>query len=137
MSNVFGMYFQDFSYHAVCSAISLISKRFENLLLPVKSNFYYDLIGELGGKLFKIKVVHTTCKQPSGAYIANLRKSGGYLAKKEYKEKFASPFVAASRGYIDDVIRPQNTRWRICRSLSILKNKNLQNPWKKHDNLPL
>lgn len=55
----------------------------------------------------------------------------------EYKEKFASPFVAASRGYIDDVIRPQNTRWRICRSLSILKDKNLQNPWKKHDNLPL
>ena len=56
---------------------------------------------------------------------------------REYKEKFASPFVAASRGYIDDVIRPQNTRWRICRSLSILKNKALQNPWKKHDNLPL
>ncbi len=56
---------------------------------------------------------------------------------KEYKEKFASPFVAASRGYLDDVIRPQNTRWRICRSLSILKNKNLNNPWKKHDNLPL
>lgn len=55
----------------------------------------------------------------------------------EYKEKFASPFAAASRGYIDDVIRPQNTRWRICRSLSILKNKDLKNPWKKHDNLPL
>ena len=55
----------------------------------------------------------------------------------EYKEKFASPFVAASRGYIDDVIRPQNTRWRICRSLSVLKNKDIQNPWKKHDNLPL
>jgi len=55
----------------------------------------------------------------------------------EYKEKFASPFVAASRGYIDDVIRPQNTRWRICRSLAVLKNKDQQNPWKKHDNLPL
>ena len=55
----------------------------------------------------------------------------------EYKEKFASPFAAASRGYVDDVIRPQNTRWRICRALSILRNKDLQNPWKKHDNLPL
>jgi propionyl-CoA carboxylase beta chain len=55
----------------------------------------------------------------------------------EYREKFASPFVAASRGFLDDVIRPQNTRWRICRSLSILRAKNLQNPWKKHDNLPL
>lgn len=55
----------------------------------------------------------------------------------DYKAKFASPFVAASRGYLDDIIRPQNTRWRICRSLAILRNKNLQNPWKKHDNLPL
>jgi len=55
----------------------------------------------------------------------------------DYKEKFASPFVAASRGFIDDVIRPQNTRWRLCRSLSLLRAKNVQNPWKKHDNLPL
>ena len=55
----------------------------------------------------------------------------------DYKAKFASPFVAASRGYIDDVIRPQNTRWRICRSLAILRNKKLENPWKKHDNMPL
>ena len=55
----------------------------------------------------------------------------------DYRAKFASPFVAASRGYIDDVIRPQNTRWRICRSLSILKHKKVTNPWKKHDNLPL
>ena len=55
----------------------------------------------------------------------------------EYREKFASPFVAASRGYIDDIIRPQNTRARICRSLEILRHKKLENPWKKHDNLPL
>jgi propionyl-CoA carboxylase beta chain len=55
----------------------------------------------------------------------------------EYKEMFASPFVAASRGYIDDVIRPQNTRWRICKALAILRNKKAENPWRKHDNLPL
>jgi propionyl-CoA carboxylase beta chain len=55
----------------------------------------------------------------------------------EYREKFASPFVAASRGFIDEVIRPQNTRKRICASLQILKNKKVQKPWKKHDNLPL
>ncbi len=55
----------------------------------------------------------------------------------DYRAKFASPFVAASRGFLDDVIRPQNTRWRICRSLAMHRNKNLQNPWKKHDNLPL
>jgi propionyl-CoA carboxylase beta chain len=55
----------------------------------------------------------------------------------EYKEMFASPFVAAARGYIDDVIRPQNTRWRLCRALAMLRNKQNTNPWKKHDNLPL
>ncbi len=55
----------------------------------------------------------------------------------EYRQKFASPFVAASRGYIDDVIRPQNTRWRLCRSLALLRTKKVETPWKKHDNLPL
>ncbi len=55
----------------------------------------------------------------------------------EYKEKFASPFIAASRGFIDEVIRPQNTRKRICRSLDILKTKKVVKPYKKHDNLPL
>ncbi len=55
----------------------------------------------------------------------------------EYRDKFASPFVAAARGYVDDVIRPQNTRWRLCRALGWLKNKEVQTPWKKHDNLPL
>lgn len=55
----------------------------------------------------------------------------------QYKEKFASPFAAASRGFIDDVIRPQNTRNRICKALSILRQKKVERPWKKHDNLPL
>jgi propionyl-CoA carboxylase beta chain len=55
----------------------------------------------------------------------------------EYKEKFANPFFAASRGYIDDVIRPQNTRWRICRALTLLYKKKAHKPYKKHDNLPL
>ena len=55
----------------------------------------------------------------------------------EYREKFASPFVAASRGFIDEVIRPQNTRKRLCKALQILKNKKVAKPWKKHDNLPL
>ncbi|CAO3454795.1 acyl-CoA carboxylase subunit beta [Azospirillum sp.] len=55
----------------------------------------------------------------------------------EYKQKFANPFVAASRGYIDDVIMPHGTRRRITKALSMLKNKQLQNPWRKHDNIPL
>ena len=55
----------------------------------------------------------------------------------EYAAKFANPFIASARGYIDDVIRPRNTRFRICRSLEVLRNKRLENPWKKHDNIPL
>lgn len=55
----------------------------------------------------------------------------------EYRDKFSNPFVAASRGFIDDVIKPQNTRWRLCRALNILKTKKVKPPKKKHDNLPL
>ncbi len=55
----------------------------------------------------------------------------------EYREKFANPFVAASRGFIDDVIEPRATRRRLCRALHMLRGKRLENPWKKHDNIPL
>lgn len=55
----------------------------------------------------------------------------------EYREKFANPFVAGSLGFIDDVIRPRSTRSHICRDLEMLKSKQLDNPWKKHDNIPL
>ena len=56
---------------------------------------------------------------------------------KEYEERFANPFVAAERGYVDEVILPRNTRLRICRALNMLRNKTVENPWKKHDNIPL
>ncbi|MEL6298900.1 MAG: acyl-CoA carboxylase subunit beta [Pseudomonadota bacterium] len=55
----------------------------------------------------------------------------------EYQERFANPFVAAERGYIDDVILPRNTRIRISRALNMLAEKTVENPWKKHDNIPL
>jgi len=55
----------------------------------------------------------------------------------EYRQKFANPFVAASRGFIDDVIFPHNTRRGLCKALNMLRDKKLENPWKKHDNLPL
>ncbi|MFZ2393762.1 acyl-CoA carboxylase subunit beta, partial [Rhodoferax sp.] len=55
----------------------------------------------------------------------------------EYKAKFANPFVAGARGFIDDVIMPHETRKRICRSLAMLKNKKIENPWRKHGNIPL
>jgi len=55
----------------------------------------------------------------------------------EYKERFANPFVAGARGFIDDVIMPHETRKRVCRSLAMLKDKELENPWRKHGNIPL
>jgi propionyl-CoA carboxylase beta chain len=55
----------------------------------------------------------------------------------EYRGKFANPFIAGHRGFIDDVIQPSTTRQRICRSLAMLENKRLENPWRKHGNLPL
>ena len=57
--------------------------------------------------------------------------------EKEYKEKFANPFIAGHRGFIDDVILPHETRKRICRSLAMLREKKLENPWRKHGNIPL
>ena len=58
---------------------------------------------------------------------------------KEYEDRFLNPFVAASRGYIDDVIRPHSmpARWRVARALRMLKNKQVPQIWKKHDNIPL
>jgi propionyl-CoA carboxylase beta chain len=56
---------------------------------------------------------------------------------KEYEDRFLNPFVAASRGYIDEVIEPRGTRWRIARALRMLKNKQVPQIWKKHDNIPL
>jgi propionyl-CoA carboxylase beta chain len=55
----------------------------------------------------------------------------------EYRQKFANPFIAGHRGFIDDVIMPHETRKRICRSLAILSKKKLENPWRKHGNIPL
>ena len=56
---------------------------------------------------------------------------------KEYEDRFANPFVAAERGFIDEVIQPRNTRMRISRAFAALRGKKLTNPWKKHDNIPL
>jgi propionyl-CoA carboxylase beta chain len=55
----------------------------------------------------------------------------------EYEERFANPFVAASKGFIDEVIYPHSTRRRVALGLRKLRDKQLENPWKKHDNIPL
>ena len=79
---------------------------------------------------------------PKGAveiiFRADLADAAAIEARaQEYREKFANPFVAASRGFIDDVIQPRATRRRLCRALYMLRGKRLENPWKKHDNIPL
>ncbi len=79
---------------------------------------------------------------PKGAVEIIFREDIGDAEKiarrtEEYREKFANPFVAGHRGFIDDVIMPHSTRRRICRSLAMLRDKRLENPWKKHDNIPL
>ncbi|TYO84626.1 acyl-CoA carboxylase subunit beta [Oceanicella actignis] len=56
---------------------------------------------------------------------------------KEYEDRFANPFVAAERGFIDEVIMPHSTRRRVARAFKALRGKKLENPWKKHDNIPL
>ncbi|ABL71755.1 MULTISPECIES: acyl-CoA carboxylase subunit beta [Paracoccus] len=56
---------------------------------------------------------------------------------KDYEDRFANPFVAAEKGFIDEVIQPHSTRRRVARAFASLRGKKLSNPWKKHDNIPL
>lgn len=58
-------------------------------------------------------------------------------ATQEYEEKFANPIQAAERGFIDAVLRPNETRRVICEDLELFEHKKLDNPWKKHANMPL
>jgi len=55
----------------------------------------------------------------------------------DYEDRFANPFVAAEKGFIDEVIQPHSTRRRVARAFASLRGKKQSNPWKKHDNMPL
>jgi propionyl-CoA carboxylase beta chain len=83
---------------------------------------------------------------PDGAvnivYKNEIEKAADKVATKaafvaEYRDKFANPYAAAALGYIDEVIRPRETRSRLCGALRMLRNKRQSNPPKKHGNLPL
>ncbi len=79
---------------------------------------------------------------PKGAVEIIFRKDIGdkkNITKRteEYRQKFANPFIAGHRGFIDDVIMPRDTRTRVCHSLSMLRQKKITNPWRKHANIPL
>jgi propionyl-CoA carboxylase beta chain len=79
---------------------------------------------------------------PKGAVEIIFRQDAGDAEKierrtEEYRRKFANPFIAGHRGFIDDVIKPSLTRKRLYRSLAMLYDKKLDNPWRKHGNIPL
>ncbi|SDH47266.1 acyl-CoA carboxylase subunit beta [Roseospirillum parvum] len=79
---------------------------------------------------------------PKGAVEIIFRQEAGDAGMiaartEEYRRLFANPFVAASRGFIDDIIKPRNTRARLIKALNMLKTKKLENPWRKHGNIPL
>ena len=73
------------------------------------------------------------------AAITDPEEKAKYVEKleQEYKDKFSNPYNAARYGYIDDVIEPRNTRFRVIRALESLRNKRTHNPNKKHCNIPL
>jgi propionyl-CoA carboxylase beta chain len=71
-------------------------------------------------------------------YRAELKDAERIAARtRDYETRFANPFVAAERGFIDEVIMPHSTRRRVARAFASLRSKRLSNPWKKHDNIPL
>ena len=73
------------------------------------------------------------------AKIENAEEKANFISEKtiEYNDTFANPYKAASYGYIDDVIEPRNTRFRVIRAFEALQTKKLNNPLKKHSNIPL
>jgi hypothetical protein len=84
------------SYLTVTKAIHSLSKHFENIALPIRNSVKYDMLAELDSKIFRIKVIATSSKAPSGSYVANLRKSGGYNKSNTQK----APFDFKSCDYI-------------------------------------
>ena len=103
-------------------------------------------LGALGPVVGHVIVMSLLLTKPDGAvsiiFRKELDKAKDPVKKKaelveEYKEKFANPYVAAQRGYIDGVIEPKETRPRLINALEMLSNKRDANPAKKHGNIPL
>lgn len=76
------------SFHAVCEAIESLSRKADNIFLPIKPTYAYDFIMTQTNTLLKVKVIQTSAQAPKGGYVANLRKSGGYMNSKEHKAPF-------------------------------------------------
>jgi len=80
-----------------------------------------------------VRIVYRRELQAAGKKADKLRQ--GYVD--EYREKFANPYIAAARGYVDDVIDPRQTRPRLISALDMLREKRDRNPARKHGNVPL
>jgi len=76
------------NFLSLAKAIHVLSPRYDNIYLPIKGSFAYDLIGDCKGSIHKVKVFHTESKAPSGSYIVNIRKSGGYNKGNTQKKPF-------------------------------------------------
>ena len=76
-------------------------------------------------------------QRPSGAVLIIFRGKDVAAAEADYVRKFANPMPAAVRGFVDDIIEPSSTRMRLCNDLDLLAGKDLQNPKRKHGNIPL
>jgi len=109
----------------------------------------YDVMNSkhIGGDLnFAWPTAEIAVMGPEGAveiiYRREIANADDPQAKKDafiqqYREKFANPYIAAEHGYVDDVIKPSETRDRLIRSFAMLENKIVNSPRKKHGNLPL
>jgi propionyl-CoA carboxylase beta chain len=84
--------------------------------------------------IFREQIAHAAAQNP-GDKGAGAAAAAQYAA--DYREKFANPYTAASLGYVDEVIRPRETRKKVIAALRMLRNKRQQNPPKKHGNIPL
>ncbi len=82
-----------------------------------------------------VEILHS--KELKEIPAPDIRRAEAERMKQEYNDLFCNPYSAASHGYIEDIIEPRNTRFRICRALEQLAGKKQENPWKKHSNLPL
>ena len=103
------------------------------LVLGQVAIFGEDLLVSLPSKSDAKLVIHDEREEgialPAVEFIS--------AAEEEYKDKFANPYTAAQFGYIDDVIEPRNTRFRVIRALQALATKKDVMPARKHTNIPL
>lgn len=76
------------SFQAIGKAIGVLCQKYENLCLPLRNCFSYDLIAVEKNQLLRVKVFHTETTSPSGSYVVNIRKSGGYNKANTVKKPF-------------------------------------------------